>query len=187
MGKRAEMEQVAIQLYAEGKEIPQISIELEVSENSLREWKKRAGNEWDEARAVCRKAFLAGMESVGSRLSRSRDIAATITGDAKNQGKVGLVLNQAIQTMIYDIIGQLQTVEILDAEAMTASIEQVKGLSLILQRSEASAALNLKREADIRKLTLEQAAETVEKTAKLEGVSAEAILRIRRDVLMMAG
>ena len=39
MGKRAEKEQVAIQLYAEGKEIPQISLELEVSENSLRAWK----------------------------------------------------------------------------------------------------------------------------------------------------
>ena len=186
MGKRAEMEQVAIQLYAEGKDIPQISLELGVSENSLRAWKTRAGDEWDEARKVCRKAFLAGMEGVGSRLSRSRDIAARITGDAADQGKLGLVLNQAIQTMVYDVIGQMQTIDILDAEMMTATIEQMKGVALILHRSEAAASVNLKREAEIRKLTLEQAADTVEKTAQQAGVSKETIEKIRRDVLMMA-
>ena len=186
MGKRAEKEQVAIQLYAEGKEIPQISLELEVSDNSLRAWKTRAGSEWDEARAVCRKAFLAGMEGVGSRLSRAQGLSDKLAGDAKNQGKLGLVLNQAIQTMVYDVMGQMQTTEILDAEAMTASIQQIKDLALILQRSEAAAALNLKREADIRRLTLEQAADTVEKTAQQAGVSKETIEKIRRDVLMMA-
>jgi hypothetical protein len=162
MGKRAEMEQVAIQLYAEGKEIPQISIELGVSENSLRTWKTRAGSEWDEARIVCRKAFLAGMEGVGSRLSRSRDIAARITGDAKDQGKMGLVLNQAVQTMVYDIIGQMQTVDILDVESMTATIEQMKGVALILHRSEAAASVNLKREADIRKQVLDDVVKKVD-------------------------
>ena len=43
MGKRAEKEQAAIELYAGGMEIPQVSAELGVSENSLREWRKRAG------------------------------------------------------------------------------------------------------------------------------------------------
>lgn len=184
MGKRGEKEQTAIQLYAEGKEIPQISKETKVSENSLRNWKKRAGKEWDEARAAFSKGFTASMEGVGARMIRSRQIAAEITGDAGHQGRMGLALNQAIQTMLYDIIGQMQTTGILDAESMTASIDQVKGLALTLQRTEAAANLNLKREAEIRQKALKDAADqVVVSSVKKGGLTDEAANEIRKKIL----
>ena len=187
MGKRAGKEQSAIELYAGGTEIPQIAIELSVSENSLRTWKKRAGNEWDEARAACRKGMLASMEDVGSRLRRSREIAAALGGKASLQGsgEMGQVTNELLRTLLWDISAQVQTTA-LDPEEMKGTIKQLTNLCLGVQRLEAASNLNLKREAEIRKQAFEQAAETVEKTALLEGVSAETILKIRRDVLMMA-
>jgi uncharacterized protein YjcR len=151
------MEQAAIRLYAEGFEIPRISEELGVSENSLREWKRRAGTEWDEARAAFRKGVVGSMESVGARVSRAREISDRLTGDAKAQGKLGLGLNQALQTMLYDIFERVQT-DCVDPETMSATIDQMKGLALILQRTEQAANLNQKREAEIRKQALEQAA-----------------------------
>ncbi|MDA8428926.1 MAG: DUF3486 family protein [Geobacteraceae bacterium] len=183
MGKRAEMENAAIRLYAEGMEIPAISDEIGVSENSLREWKKRAGNEWDEARAACRKGFVASMETVGARLLRARQISDQLTGDAKSQGRMGLSLNQAVQTMIYDVIGQMQTTGILDPETMTGTIDQLKGLSLTLARLEQAAGLNLKREAEIRKQALTEAADNVEKAAIQQGLNAEQAAFWRSQVL----
>jgi hypothetical protein len=184
MGKRADMEFEAIRLYADGREIPAISQELDISENSLRAWKKRAGNEWDEARRDARKDQLTAMEDVGSRLRRSREITAQLTGDVKDQGTMGLVLNQTIQTMLYDLLGQMQTAEVVD---MSSSIDMMKGLALTLARTEQAAVLNQKREAEIRKLAIEQAADRAAHVAQAAGVTAETIQTIRRDVLMMAG
>lgn len=183
MGKRAEMENAAIRLYAEGMEIPAISAEIGVSENSLRDWKKRAGSEWDEARAACRKGYVASMETVGSRLARAREISDTITGDAKAQGKVGLSLNQALQTVVWDLIGQMQTAGTISAEDFAASIDQVKGLTLSLARLEQAANLNLKREAEIRKQVLEEASKAVEVEAKRHGATATTIDALRAAIM----
>lgn len=184
MGKRTEMEAAAIRLYAEGKEIPQISDEIGVSENSLRMWKRRAGPEWDEARVACRKGYVASMETVGARILRARQISDQLTGDAKTQGKLGLSLNAALQTMLYDLMDQMQTVDLEDIETRAATVDQMKSLALILQRTEQAANLNLKREAEIRKLALEEAAKKVETNLrKSRGASDELIEQIRADIL----
>lgn len=182
MGKRSEMEDAAIRLYAEGMEIPRISAEIGVSENSLRTWKKRAGTEWNEARVACRKGFVGSMEKVGARLHRADELAGQLTGNAKTQGKLGLSLNQALQTMIYDLFDQIQTTGI-DAEQMPATIDQIKALALTLQRTEAAASLNLKREAEIRRNALEQAAKVITTTAKKGGLTDEAANEIRKKIL----
>lgn len=188
MGKRAEQEPAAIRLYAEGMEIPQISKTSReqgwyVSENTLRKWKDWAGPEWDEARAACRKGFVASMESVGARLMRARELGDALTGDVRTHGRMGLALNQAIQTMIFDLSGQMQTIGIVDPEAMTATIDQLKGLALTLQRTEQAAALNLKREAEIRKQAKEDAAKAVEVEAKRQGASAATIDSLRAAIM----
>ena len=186
MGKRSEQEPEAIRLYAEGKETPQISAELGVSENSLRAWKKRAGSEWDEARAACRKGMVASFEDARARLRRSREITDRISGDLQSQGDMGAIINGALRTMMYDVVNQITTTDILDAEQMTATIDQMNRLTLMLNRAETAAERNRKTAKEIRKQALEDAAKTMEATAKQEGVSAESIQRIRRDVLMMA-
>ena len=164
MGKRAELEQQAIEQYAGGSEIPQISKALGVSENSLRTWKKRAGDEWDQARAVCRKGMLASMEDVGSRLRRSREIAAALGGQAglQSQGQMGQVVNELLRSLLFDLTAKVQTAGILDGEEMAATIDQLKGLALTMHRLEGAANLNLKREAEIRKQALDDVDKAVD-------------------------
>ncbi|MFH1027687.1 MAG: phage protein Gp27 family protein [Pseudomonadota bacterium] len=182
VGKRAELENTAIRMYAEGDDIPQISTAIGVSENSLRKWKQRAGREWEDARAACRKSYIGSFEEVGARLRRSREITSQLTGDLQSQGQMGLILNETIRTMLYDLFGQVQTAGI-DAEKMGATIDQLKGLALTLQRTEAAANLNVKREAEIRKQALSDGADAVEKAAIQKGMNAEEAAFWRGQVL----
>jgi len=183
MGKRAELELEAIRLYAEGKEIPAISDLIGVSQNSLREWKKRAGDEWDEARRVTRNSVVANTEDVGSRVRRSREIASKLLGDSRSQSDMGLALNQALQSGIYDLIGQIQTIDIDDEDAVSRAIERVNMLTLSLGRLETAAFRNTKNEQEIRKKALEDAADAVEKTAVQQGMNAEQAAFWRQQVL----
>ena len=184
MGKRSDLEPRAIALYAEGMEVPQISVELGVSKNSLGDWKKRAGNEWDEARANFRRGQVASMEDIGRRMQRVREIASKIGVDAKNQGHMGQVLNESLQSMLFDVMGQMQTSGFVDPEAIAESIGQMKGLALILQRTEQAANLNLKREAEIRQKALEYAANEVTKSVKKGGLTNEGANEIRNRILL---
>jgi uncharacterized protein YjcR len=178
MGKREELEIAAIRLYAEGMEIPAISRELGVSENSLRAWKKRAGHEWDDARKAARADSIAAFEDVGVRLRRSREITSQLMGDARGQGHMGLILNQAMQTMIYDLLGQIQTTD-LGEYNMEATIAQLNVLTRALQRTEQAASVNLKREQEIRKQALDDVAKAVDKVEQAEGKKAMTSERLR--------
>lgn len=177
MGKR-DHELDAIRLYADGMEISDISKLSRdqgwyVSENSLRAWKKRAGTEWDDARAAARKTQLADMEDVGSRIRRSREIASQLMGSSKDQSAVGLVLNQTLQTMLYDLMNQMRTSEI-NPDEMGNISKLLVNLSLVLGRTEQAASMNLKREQDIRKeereKALQDAAAVVGETARAQGM-----------------
>ena len=89
-----------------------------------------------------------------------------MTGDAKSQGTMGQILNESLQAMLYDVMGQMQT-SMLDPEAMDASIDRMKALAQILQRAEQAANLNLKREAEIRKQALDEVAKAVDGAAQV--------------------
>jgi len=132
--------------------------------------------------------YAVRMEEIGSKLRQSREVAEMFISKvgAAPQGQVGLLINEMLRSMAFDLSLRLQEAEI-NEENMPAVIDQVKALALAVQRLEQSATINVKREADIKKTALEDAAKTMETTAKNEGVSAETIQRIRRDVLMMAG
>jgi len=184
MGKRAENEQQAIELFASGREIPQIAVEIGVSENSLRTWKKRAGTEWDDARAAARKKMLEGMESVGARLRRSRELAATLGGKASLQGSgdMGQVTNELLRTLLWDISAQVQTAS-LDPEEMKGTIKQLTNLCLGVQRLEAASNLSVKREGEIRKQAIKDVADVVEQTAVQMGQDAEQAAFWRQKVL----
>jgi hypothetical protein len=163
MGKRQELELEAIRRYAAGEEIPAISEVIGVSENSLRKWKQRAGTEWQDARKAARQSRLASMEDVGKRIRRSQEITAQLLGDAKSQSGMGLVLNQALQTSIYDLIGQIQTLDVDDEDAINTALDRVNLLTLALGRLETAAFRNNKTVAEIRKQALVDAADAVEK------------------------
>ncbi|NVO00024.1 MAG: DUF3486 family protein [Geobacteraceae bacterium] len=190
MGKRQDHELMAIRLYADGMEIPEISQKSKeegwyVSENTLRKWRDRAGTEWQDARKAARASTLVNMEDVGSRIRRSREIASQIMGDAKDQSALGLVLIQTLQTMLFDLMGQINTVSV-DPDELGGLTKMVTNLTLALGRTEQSMSRNQQNAAEIRKQTTEKAAEIAGDTAKQAGVSAETIAIIRRDILRMA-
>jgi hypothetical protein len=128
------------------------------------------------------------MEEVGAKLRQSREVAQMYISQvgAAPQGQTGLLINEMLRSMAFELSLKLQDADVEDPEAMSATISQIKNLSLTMQRLEQSATINVKRESEIRKQAVEAAAATAEKTATAAGVSAETIQRIRRDVLMMA-
>jgi hypothetical protein len=128
------------------------------------------------------------MESVGAKLRQSREVAEIFISKvgAAPQGQVGLLINEMLRSMAFDLSLKLQDADLEDPEKMSATIDQVKALALAVQRLEQGASINVKRETEIRKRTLEDAAAAVGETAREEGVSPETIARIRRDVLRMS-
>jgi hypothetical protein len=128
------------------------------------------------------------MSEVGEKLRQSRDVAEMFISKvgAAPQGQMGLLINEILRTLAFDLSLKIQDADISDPETLAATIDQVKALALAVQRLEQSATLSIRREGEIRKQVAEQAAQVVEKTAKQAGVTPEAIQIIRRDVLMMA-
>lgn len=129
------------------------------------------------------------MEEVGAKIRQGREIAEMWIGKfgAAPQGQLGLLITEMLRTLAYDLSLKLQDADINDPETLGATIDQVKALALGVQRLEQSATLNVKRETEIRKQALAEAAEKAGAAARQAGVSSETIQRIRRDVLMMAG
>jgi hypothetical protein len=128
------------------------------------------------------------MREVGAKLRQGREVAEAFIArvGAAPQGQMGLLINEMLRGMAFDLSLRLQDADINDPETMTATIDQVKALALAVQRLEQSATINVKREAEIRKQAVEKAAEAASDTAKQAGVSAETIAIIRRDILRMA-
>jgi 16S rRNA C967 or C1407 C5-methylase (RsmB/RsmF family) len=127
------------------------------------------------------------MREAGEKLRQSREVAKMWIGKlgAAPAGQVGHLVNEILRTLAFDLSLKLQDAE-LNEESLPGVISQVKALALAVQRLEASSTMNVKREAEIRKQTLEKAAEAIGETAREAGVSAETIARIRRDVLRMS-
>ena len=105
---------------------------------------------------------------------------------AAPQGEVGLFVNEIIRTLSFDVSLLMRRGGI-DAENAPEAVKMLKDLALTTMRLEKAASDNVKRSAEIKKQAMEEAADKVSEVAKQEGVSAETIQRIRRDVLMMAG
>lgn len=128
------------------------------------------------------------MEEVGSKLRQSREIADMYISrvGASPQGQTGLLINEMLRAMAFDLTLRLQDADISDPESMTATIDQLKSLALGMQRLEQSATINVKRETEIKKQAFTEAADKAAATAKQAGISEETIQIIRRDVLRMA-
>lgn len=121
------------------------------------------------------------MEKVGARLRESREIAKMWIGKfgAAPQGEVGKLLNEVIRNLAFE------TTMHLAEDEKPADPKLLSTLALAVQRLEASASENLKRDEQIRRQEREVAAEKAAQTAKQNGVSEETIAIIRRDVLRM--
>lgn len=124
------------------------------------------------------------MREAGDKLRQSREVAKMWIGKlgAAPQGQVGNLVNEILRTLAFDLSLKLQNEE-LTAESLPGVIDQVKGLSLAVQRLESSSTMNVKRENEIRKQALEDAAEVVEQAAVQHGMNSEQAAFWRQQVL----
>lgn len=124
------------------------------------------------------------MRESGAKLQQSREVAEMWIGKlgAAPQGQVGNLVNEILRTLAFDLSLKLQDTE-LTADTLPEVVAQLRHLSLAAMRLEKAASENVKREAEIRKQALVDAAKEVGKTAKAGGLSAEAAGLIRRQIL----
>lgn len=124
------------------------------------------------------------MRDAGKKLRESREVAKMWVGQmgAQPQGQVGNLVNEILRTLAFDLSLKLQNEE-LTPESIPGVISQLKALSLSTQRLEAASTMNVKREAEIRKQALTEAADKVEETAKQQGLNGEQARFWREQVL----
>ncbi len=132
------------------------------------------------------------MREAGAKLSQAREVAKMWIGKlgASPQGQVGHLVNEVLRTLAFDISLKLQDME-LNEETMPEVVSQLRHLSLVAMRLEKAASDNVKREAEIRKQerekALTEAADTVEATAKQQGMNSEQALFWRQQILGVKG
>ena len=136
--------------------------------------------------------YAVRMEEVGAKIRQSREIAEMYISKvgAAPQGQTGLLINEMLRTMAFDLTLKIQDADIADPETLAATIDQVKSLALAAQRLEQAATINVKRENEIKKAAREQALQDAAKAAvsevKKNGLSDEAADQIRRKILGIA-
>ena len=132
--------------------------------------------------------YAVKMEEVGQKLRQSREVAQMYIAQvgAAPQGQTGLLINEMLRSMAFELSLKMQECDLEDPEAMSATIGQLKNLSLTMQRLEQAATSNVKRESEIRKAAIEQAAATTVTEVKKAGLSDEAADQIRRKILGIA-
>ena len=126
--------------------------------------------------------YAVKMEEVGKRIRESREVAGMFINrlGAEPQGKVGHLLNEMVRTLAFDAVLDFSEGD------DKASPKMIKDLATAIHRLERAASENVKREEEIRKRVLADAAKAVEKTAKQNGLSADSVQEIRKQILGVA-
>lgn len=123
------------------------------------------------------------MDKIGKRLTESREISKMWIGKlgAEPQGEMGKLLNEIIRTLTIET-----TMQMAEGED-PVSPKMLSQLALAVQRLEASATDNLKRDEEIRKQerikATEKAAELTASSLHKQGMSQSAIDTIKREIL----
>jgi len=181
MGRRSSIEQLAPDVLKALQELlrdPRIS-QLEATERINAILAER-GEEKVSKSALNR--YSQRMEQVGAKLRQGREIASMWIGQLGSEpaGQVGQLLNEIVRNLAFD------TAMKLSEEDKPVAPKALKELALAVERLEKAASESDKRISEARKQALQEAAGTIAETAKQQGVSAETIEIIRRDVLKMA-
>ena len=100
-----------------------------------------------------------------------------------NRVKLGKVVNEQIRLAVFDLIGEIEEIRE-DPEIKSPQIaDMLYKLSRGLKELEAAEKLNAERTESIRKAALAEAAEAVEQSAKSNGLTAETIEKIKKQIL----
>jgi hypothetical protein len=119
--------------------------------------------------------YAVRMEQVGAKLRESRQIADMWVArlGSTPDGQLGKLLNETVRAHAFDLAIRLDNLDELEAAEIPDIVKVLKDLALTQQRLEASASMNVKREAAVRKQALEDAANAVEEAAVQKGMNAE--------------
>lgn len=131
--------------------------------------------------------YAAKMSRFADKNRQARQVADAylerVGGDTRNQ--LGKVVNEQIRLMAFDLITEVE--ELKEAGSKDISHEVIIDLifkvSKGLKELEQAEKLNAERSQEIRKSALADAAQAVEQTAKSNGLSAETVDRIKRQIL----
>lgn len=117
--------------------------------------------------------YVVNMEEIGEDLRQSREIADMWIGKLGEapQGNVGMLAIEIVRTMAFELSMTIKRGG-MDAESAPDTIKMVKDLALTCMRLEKSASDNMKREAEIRKQALQDAAAIVGDEARAQGMDA---------------
>lgn len=128
------------------------------------------------------------MDQVGVKLRQSREMAEMWIGKlgAVPQGKLGNLVNEILRTLSFELAIAAQEGE-LDKEKLPEVAQMLKDLALAQMRLEKAASENVKRGEEIRKQTLEKAADEATKVARSKGLTKEAAEEIKNKVLGITG
>ncbi len=123
--------------------------------------------------------YAAKMEEVGAKLRQSREVARMWIGKlgAEPQGEVGKLLNEMVRTLAFE-----SAMKMAEGDGVVEP-KMLKDLSIAIEKLEKAASENVRREEEIRKKALAEAAERVDETAKAQGLTAEQADFWRRQVL----
>lgn len=108
------------------------------------------------------------MAQVGKRIQESREMAQMWIGKLGSapQGEVGKMLNETIHALALET-----TIKMAGNEEDMVSPKVLAQLALAVQRLEASATLNVKRDEEIKRQAAEELAQQAEKQAKTQNGS----------------
>lgn len=111
--------------------------------------------------------YAVRMEEVGAKLRQSREVAQMYIAQvgAAPQGQSGLLINEMLRSMAFEVSLKMQEADADDPESMAATISQLKNLAITMQRLEQSATINVKREGEIKKQALDEIAAKVDRVA----------------------
>jgi len=123
--------------------------------------------------------YAVKMEAVGAKLRQSRDVAKMWIGrlGAAPQGEVGKLLNEMVRTLAFEA-----TMAMAEGEAPIEP-KMLKDMAIAIERLEKASSENVKREEEIRKRALSEAADVVEETARQQGLDKEQAQFWREQVL----
>lgn len=127
-------------------------------------------------------------EDVGKRLQQSREIADMWIGKlgSQPQGQVGHLINEMLRTLAFDVSMDMAKLATGDPEALPAVVKMLNTLALAVSRLEKASTDNFKREREIRREALEQAAEQADRIAKSQGLSADTVAALKKEILGIA-
>ncbi len=123
--------------------------------------------------------YAVKMEEVGSKLRQAREISHMWIGKlgAEPQGEVGKLLNEMVRSLAFEAtMNMAEGADPVEPKAL-------KDMAIAIERLERASSENVKREEEIRKQTLQEAAAAIGEAARAQGMD-EAHARFWREKVL---